>query len=51
MTKSSPYDRALSALIELKQAVEYTPLGVRGIAAVEEARSAIADCLNDKVEQ
>jgi hypothetical protein len=32
----------LEALIELKQAIEFTPLGIRQIAALEQAKVAIA---------
>lgn len=34
-------DELLSALEAIKQAVEYTPLGVRGIKAVEDAKAII----------
>jgi hypothetical protein len=34
--------KVVDALRELKQAVEYTPLGVRGIKAVEHAKTILA---------
>jgi Ni,Fe-hydrogenase III large subunit len=39
--KDDEIERLRSALVALKQAVEYTHLGVRGVKAVQQARAAL----------